>query len=61
MGAQLQRKLSYTDFEIFEEYHKIGGTWAKNTYPGLECDAGAHVSLLLLQLLSCLLDIRRKI
>ncbi|MBE3044195.1 NAD(P)-binding protein [Candidatus Bathyarchaeota archaeon] len=28
---------------VYEQGDDIGGTWAKNTYPGLSCDIPSHV------------------
>jgi cation diffusion facilitator CzcD-associated flavoprotein CzcO len=35
MGCQLQRKLGFKDFRIFERQSGIGGTWWINRYPGV--------------------------
>lgn len=32
------REAGITDFTIFERINDIGGTWARNTYPGAACD-----------------------
>jgi len=42
MGCQLQRKLNFTDFEIYEKDVEFGGTWWVNTYPGCACDILSH-------------------
>ena len=31
------------DFLIFDRAPRVGGTWHRNTYPGLECDIAAHL------------------
>ncbi|EJD40432.1 putative monooxygenase [Auricularia subglabra TFB-10046 SS5] len=41
LGAQLQRRLGFTDFHIYEKLHEFGGTWCANTYPGCACDVPA--------------------
>ncbi|KAI0378268.1 FAD/NAD(P)-binding domain-containing protein [Hypomontagnella monticulosa] len=38
MAIQLKRLLSHDNFELFEKYDDIGGTWSQNTYPNLSCD-----------------------
>lgn len=32
------REAGITDFTVLERIHAIGGTWARNTYPGAACD-----------------------
>ncbi len=32
-----------SDFLIFDRELQVGGTWYRNTYPGLECDIAAHL------------------
>jgi cation diffusion facilitator CzcD-associated flavoprotein CzcO len=31
------------DFLIFDRAPRVGGTWHRNTYPGLQCDIAAHL------------------
>ncbi len=31
------------DFLIFDRAPQVGGTWHRNTYPGVECDIAAHL------------------
>ena len=31
------------DFLIFDRAPEVGGTWHRNTYPGVECDIAAHL------------------
>ncbi|KIK68790.1 hypothetical protein GYMLUDRAFT_153644 [Collybiopsis luxurians FD-317 M1] len=38
MAVQLKRLLKEDDFELFEKFDDVGGTWAQNTYPNLSCD-----------------------
>lgn len=42
VGAQLQRKLSFTDYVVFEKEDNVGGTWLVNKYPGVACDVPSH-------------------
>jgi len=42
MGCQLQRKLGFNNFEIYEKDEDYGGTWYVNTYPGCGCDIPSH-------------------
>lgn len=37
MGMQL-RRAGIDDFVIYEKQPDVGGTWLRNTYPGLHCD-----------------------
>jgi len=37
MGMQL-RRAGIEDFVIYEKQPDVGGTWLRNTYPGLHCD-----------------------
>ena len=32
------REAGQDDFLIFDREPRVGGTWQRNTYPGLECD-----------------------
>lgn len=32
-----------SDFLIFDKEPRVGGTWQRNTYPGLQCDIAAHL------------------
>src|SRR5436190_11912395 len=42
MGMQL-RRAGIEDFAIYEKQPDVGGTWLRNTYPGLHCDIPAHL------------------
>ncbi|KAH0563133.1 hypothetical protein GP486_002302 [Trichoglossum hirsutum] len=42
MAIQLQRKLKFTGFEIYEKYSRVGGTWAKAVQPNAGCDIASH-------------------
>lgn len=33
----------FVDHTIFELQDDVGGTWAVNTYPGVQCDVPAHI------------------
>ena len=33
----------FTEHKIFEARSDIGGTWAVNTYPGVQCDVPSHI------------------
>ena len=46
MAIQLQRKLNFTRFQIYEKYDRVGGTWAKAVQPNAGCDTPSHVRLL---------------
>ncbi len=42
MGMQLTRA-GIDDFTIYEKQPDVGGTWLRNTYPGLHCDVPSHL------------------
>ncbi|MEQ9451140.1 MAG: NAD(P)/FAD-dependent oxidoreductase [Pseudomonadales bacterium] len=42
MGMQLKRA-GYDDFVIYEKAEDVGGTWLRNTWPGLHCDVPSHL------------------
>lgn len=42
MGMQL-RRAGIDDFTIYERQPDVGGTWYRNTYPGLHCDVPSHL------------------
>ncbi len=42
MGIQL-RRAGVDDFTIYEKQPDVGGTWYRNTYPGLHCDVPSHL------------------
>jgi cation diffusion facilitator CzcD-associated flavoprotein CzcO len=42
MGMQL-RRAGLDDFVIYEKQPDVGGTWYRNTYPGLHCDIPSHL------------------
>ncbi len=42
MGIQL-RQAGLNDFTIYEKQPDVGGTWLRNTYPGLHCDVPSHL------------------
>lgn len=42
MGMQLKRR-GFDDFVIYEKEADVGGTWYRNTWPGLHCDVASHL------------------
>lgn len=42
MGIQLKRQ-GIDDFVVYEKQSDVGGTWLRNTYPGLHCDIPSHI------------------
>ena len=42
MGMQL-RRAGIDDFTIYEKNPDVGGTWYRNTWPGLHCDVPSHL------------------
>jgi cation diffusion facilitator CzcD-associated flavoprotein CzcO len=42
MGIRL-RQAGLDDFTIYEKQPDVGGTWLRNTYPGLHCDVPSHL------------------
>lgn len=42
MGMQL-RRLGIDDFTIYDKHPDVGGTWYRNTWPGLHCDIPSHL------------------
>jgi cation diffusion facilitator CzcD-associated flavoprotein CzcO len=42
MGMQLKAR-GIDDFVIYEKQPDVGGTWLRNTYPGLHCDVPSHL------------------
>ncbi len=42
MGMQL-RRAGVDDVVIYEKQADVGGTWLRNTYPGLHCDVPSHL------------------
>lgn len=42
MGIALRRH-GVEDFVIYERAQDVGGTWLRNTYPGLHCDIPSHI------------------
>ncbi len=42
MGMQL-RRAGFDDFVIYDKESDVGGTWYRNTYPGLCCDIPSHL------------------
>ncbi len=42
MALQL-RRAGFNDFVLYEEQPDVGGTWYRNTYPGLHCDIPSHL------------------
>ncbi|MGF1595721.1 MAG: flavin-containing monooxygenase [Acidimicrobiales bacterium] len=42
MGIELKRA-GLDDFVIYDKQHDVGGTWLRNTYPGLHCDIPSHL------------------
>lgn len=45
-----RQKLPRATVAVFEKGESVGGTWAKNTYPGLSCDIPSQVCSRLLML-----------
>lgn len=43
--VRLQQKFPNANIAVFEKGDNVGGTWAKNTYPGLSCDIPSQVCL----------------
>ena len=39
----LLRRAGITDFTIYEEAERVGGTWWHNRYPGAEVDVDSYV------------------
>lgn len=42
MGIRL-RQAGIDDFVLYEQLPDVGGTWLRNTYPGLHCDIPSHL------------------
>ena len=42
MGIRL-KQAGINDFSIYEKQTDVGGTWLRNTYPGLHCDVPSHL------------------
>ena len=42
MGMELRRS-GIDDFTIYEKQPDVGGTWLRNTWPGLHCDVPSHM------------------
>ena len=42
MGMRL-RQAGVDDFVLYEKLSDVGGTWLRNTYPGLHCDIPSHL------------------
>ncbi|MBV1879576.1 MAG: NAD(P)/FAD-dependent oxidoreductase [Pseudomonadales bacterium] len=42
MAMQLKRA-NFDDFVIYEKQPDVGGTWLRNTWPGLHCDVPSHL------------------
>jgi len=42
MGMQLKRR-GFDNFVIYEKEPDVGGTWYRNTWPGLHCDVASHL------------------
>lgn len=42
MGMQL-RSAGFDDLVLYERQPDVGGTWLRNTYPGLHCDIPSHL------------------
>jgi len=42
MGIRL-KQAGLRDFVIYEQAADVGGTWLRNTYPGLHCDVPSHL------------------
>ncbi|KAG9241803.1 hypothetical protein BJ878DRAFT_518774 [Calycina marina] len=41
LACQLQRKLNFSDYVIYDRGHDLGGTWSSNRYPGCGVDIPA--------------------
>lgn len=41
--AMALRRAGLDDFVLYEKLHDVGGTWLRNTYPGLHCDIPSHL------------------
>ncbi len=39
----MKQRLNYHNFIIYEKEPHIGGTWYRNTYPGVGCDVDSHL------------------
>jgi cation diffusion facilitator CzcD-associated flavoprotein CzcO len=44
-AVKLREQYPQATLGVFEKNARIGGTWAKNTYPGLRCDIPSEVRL----------------
>ena len=42
----------YVQHRIYERNDNLGGTWLKNTYPGVQCDVPSHIYVSLVNLFS---------
>ncbi len=43
LSAITLKESGLDDFAIYEKADRLGGTWRKNTYPGLACDVPSHL------------------
>lgn len=41
--TRVRQELPNASVAVFEKRNHVGGTWAKNTYPGLSCDIPSQV------------------
>ena len=42
MAIELRRR-GIDDFVVYDRFPDVGGTWYRNTYPGLHCDIPSHM------------------
>jgi cation diffusion facilitator CzcD-associated flavoprotein CzcO len=42
-AVKLRQRFPIATFEVLEKNDLVGGTWAKNIYPGLSCDIPSQV------------------
>lgn len=43
VAYNLQERLQFHNFIIYEKEPHLGGTWYRNTYPGVGCDVDSHL------------------
>ncbi|KAE8423564.1 FAD/NAD(P)-binding domain-containing protein [Aspergillus pseudocaelatus] len=43
MAYNMKQRLNFHNFVIYEKEPHIGGTWYRNTYPGVGCDVDSHL------------------
>ncbi|CAE6473701.1 unnamed protein product [Rhizoctonia solani] len=42
-AINLQQKIGFNDYKIYEKANDVGGTWRQNTYPGCSSDVPVHL------------------